>query len=1349
MIFVRGGITVDFRRADVPRGLQPQVPGENNSSRCTGMKIQNRNSNALRGMLSLAAGTLIAFLLLLAPLGTHAQSYSGSVRGTVTDPGGGAVPGATIILRNVGNNATVEATTSEDGVYSFGSVDVGVYEVTVKAASFKEFVAKNVEVHVSTPAEVNVKLTLGASNEIMTVEASDVQVQTTTADVGAVIEGTQIRELPLNGRNFMSLTQLQPGVSANNQFNSKDKGLQGGSDFSVNGNPSTNNLFLLDGVNNNDVGSNRTILIYPSVDSIAEFKMLTNSYGPEYGQASGAIISITTRSGENQFHGGLFYEGRNDALNANSFTSNLQDAAKSPLRRNDWGYFVGGPIKKDKLFFWFNEEWNRDNRAQLVTQCVPTAAERGGDFSADVTAALNSLNSFPTPLTDTSTPTIASVASSATTCNAPAPVAFTNSTPGTGNHFTATSNIPVGFQSPTNPFGIANPDAVGQLFAAYYPLPNQATVGTSDINFAQNQVRKAPWREENVRIDYNINKANRVTFRYTQDAWSIPAPNNGFGWGDDNFATYQGGWSQPSRSVLGRLTSQISNTLVNDFEFGYSHNAIIITPGGSDSTLSQQFDAALPPVWPASGKTAGGIPTVWGGLQNYGNFASIWAIVGYANHMNLFTYQDNLTKISGNHTWRFGGLYDNNTKVENQFGGADRSGLSLSNNPGWGQTISTGNALANVLLPGTGTPLPFTDPTCNAGSGATLAVGCPQQFRSISETNVNPVDHGHWHDIEFYVGDTWKIRPRLTLTYGLRWSLLREPYDDNNQFASFNLADYNPAGAPGDACNGVVVVPGTTFCQQAAATTGLPLSNGTPGVNRSLVNQNWHNIAPRVGIAWDVFGDGKTALRVGGGQFYQRERVSPQVGLSDTSPFAITAGNINRPLDSAPDLASSGASTSPSGGRSARGVTPNAWQWNLSVERELWRDTALQVGYVGNASIHQLSTYDINQVNQDNFVIGAFLPGGAATSQPFTTGPAGPVGGVCPPGGVFSAGGCTYVTPSINTLRPAGNFGAINFFSRDGHSSYHSLQVLFRTKFSKVSTLQAAYTWSHTIANIEEDAANGGASQGSFTDIQNLSLDRGNATINRPNIFVLNEVFFLPRLENKGLFVRETLGGWEFNTIFTAENGNSITVYQNGLGTAGALVDPTASPLNCSFNGNEFPCGVNALTGTGYGNNLRPNIVPGTSCNSATSGNQIFNPNAFTLIGYSIGAVGNEPLGYCEGPHYVNADMELSKNWKFKERFNLRFSMDFFNAFNHANFDPTFIQGTGANNGSGTFYNGGGVYCGSANAQGLFQPCGTSNNVISTYGTVNPGIGGANKGFGTASQTLPARELQYGLKLTF
>ena len=930
-----------------------------------------------------------------------------------------------------------------------------------------------------------------------------------------------------------------------------------------------------------------------------------------------------------------------------------------------------------------------------------------------------------------------------TTCNAPPPANFTQ---GVGGVWTATSNIPAASRAAGNPYAIANPDAVGQLLAAYYPAANQTpanygTLGGSDLNYAQNVPTRAPWREENVRVDYNLTKKNAITFRYTQDAWSIPAPNNAFGWGDDPFATYQGSWNQPSRSILGRLTSQISNTLINDFEFGYAHNAIIISAQGSETPgLSAQFDKAFQPIWPASGKTPGGIPTVWGGLQHYGNFASIWAIVGYNNDMSLYTYQDNVTKIQGTHAWKFGGVFSANHKNENQFGGGDRPTFGL-NDVGWGNIgIVTGNTLANVLLPGTGAN--------------------PQTIAGVGETNINPVDHGKWHDLEFYAGDTWKIKRNVTLTYGFRWSFLREPYDDDNRMASFSLAAYDPARPAADACNGVILVPGTNFCTAAAAASGLPLSAGTPGVNRALINNNNHNIAPRLGIAWDVFGTGKTALRFGGGQFYQRERVSPQVGLSNTAPFAIGA-NVTRSLDTAPSLA--GASTSPSGGRSPRGVAPNSWQWNISVEQQVAHNTSLQVGYVGNVGIHQTTTYDINQVPESGLGLGAFL-GASAKGASFTSGSAGPVGTTCPQGGTFNAGACKYTTPSINSLRPASNFaGIVNYFSRDGHSSYHALQVQFRSRLRNFSSVQAAYTWSHTIADFEQDAANGGGSQGSFTDVQNRRADRGNATINRPNIFVFNEVFFLPKLAHQNAFVRESVGGWELNTIFTAESGNSITVYQTGASAAGLnsilhiQLDPVASPLNCTDSaGNKFPCGISSLSGTGYTNTQRPNAAPGTSCNSGVSGNQIFNPNAFTLIGMQIGTIGSAPRGACHGPHYVNGDIGVYKNWKIKEKYGLRFSVDFFNAFNHSNFDATYIQGTGSNNGSGTWAAAGGaVYCGPSTTVMIsgvpwtqYEPCGTSNRVVSAYanGTTT---NGANPGFGSTIVTKPNRELQYGLKFTF
>ena len=277
------------------------------------MKVLTKKQNST-GAAWLATCALVCMCVLAMPLTMQAQQYSGTITGTVTDPQGAAVANTPVTATETGTNASYSTTTSDQGVYTFAQLPVGTYDVHVKAGSFKESIAKGVEVHTSTPTSANFKLEAGAVTETMVVEASAVEVQTSSAAVGEVVEGTQVRELPLRGENFMGLVTLSPGVSTANSFNGTDKGLGGGSDFSVNGNPYTNNLFLVDGVNNNDVGSQRTILVYPSVDAIAEFKMVRNSYGPEYGQASGAIISITTKGGENQFHGGFFYSGRNDKL---------------------------------------------------------------------------------------------------------------------------------------------------------------------------------------------------------------------------------------------------------------------------------------------------------------------------------------------------------------------------------------------------------------------------------------------------------------------------------------------------------------------------------------------------------------------------------------------------------------------------------------------------------------------------------------------------------------------------------------------------------------------------------------------------------------------------------------------------------------------------------------------------------------------------------------------------------------------------------------------------------------------------------------------------------------------------
>ncbi|KAK0038690.1 carboxypeptidase regulatory-like domain-containing protein [Biomphalaria pfeifferi] len=291
-----------------------------------------------------------------------AQKTSGQISGNVVDQSGATIPDATITATQIGTGLQRTATTSEDGNYSLTDLPIGVYKISVKKSGFKEAVVDNISVNVASTTRQDVSLQVGAVGEVVTITADVVQVETQTGTVGEVVTGEQVRELPLNGRSFVQLTQLQPGVSAQNNFDSKNKGLFAGVDFSVNGNSAQSNLFLTDGANNNDTGSNRTILLYPSIEAIAEFKSLRNSYGPEYGQAAGAIVSIVTRGGENQFHGSLFYFGRNDVLNSAEFFTNRSGLKKDPLRRNDFGFSLGGPILKDRLFFFYSQEWNKELR---------------------------------------------------------------------------------------------------------------------------------------------------------------------------------------------------------------------------------------------------------------------------------------------------------------------------------------------------------------------------------------------------------------------------------------------------------------------------------------------------------------------------------------------------------------------------------------------------------------------------------------------------------------------------------------------------------------------------------------------------------------------------------------------------------------------------------------------------------------------------------------------------------------------------------------------------------------------------------------------------------------------------
>ncbi len=1186
--------------------------------------------------------------MLVAPV--FGQQTSGSISGQISDSSGAAIPNATVTLINksLGINRTVMS--NGQGEYTFDDVQIGTYEVDVAAPNFRNYVETGVVVNVATATHTDAHLAAGGANETITVSADQIQVQTESGSLGNIVDGTQVKELPLNGRSFVELTQLGPGVSAANNFDSKNKGLQGGVDFSVNGNPTTNNLFLVDGANDNDVGSNRTILIYPSIESIAEFKMLTNSYGPEYGQASGAIISIATRSGTNAFHGSAFYEGRNDALAAYTYFArhNANQTPRQPLngkdklRRNDWGYSIGGPIKKDKLFFFFNEEWNHEIRGFTQSACVADAAERAGDFSTpagtlpDGQVVMN--------------------------CNEPQPT-FAATTPGYGG-----------------PHTLATIDPSGALLPQYYPLPNQTATSLGGNNWSESLPTFLKYRQENVRGDYNINKRNVLMGRYTQDHWSNPSYNGNQYWGDSPFPVINGSWAQPSKMIIGRVTSTISDSLVNDAEFAYSNNRINITPGGTDVGLEAQMATAFPTLYPSSLKHASeGTPQIWGGLGNYGSNQTIQEIAPWNNTLDIYTVRDDVSKVKGRHAIKVGLFLGFDGKNEDT-GTASSERLTFAtadyqvnaptatqpNNTG----VRTGNNLANVLIPGN----PFT----------------------LSETSTNVRAQLRWRDYEFYAGDTWKITPRVTLNYGVRYSLLRNAFQPNNQITNFVPSLYNPLLPASDACNGLIHAPGSNPCGAANTQFGTAYTAGGVGPNNSLQPENNHMVAPRVGVAWDIFGNGQSALRLGGGQFYQRERVS-RYTLVANAPFAVSVSNVPRALGApTPPAGSLAAAASPDGGYILSSTRPNSWQWNATVEQTLAKNTVLQLSYVGNRGIHLTSSYDVNAVQPANWLAASF-------------------------------------ESNYQSLRPFANDGGLQYWTHQGDSYYEALQSLFRTQV-KQFRFQAAYTWSHAVANILTDDSSGGSSDADFTVGTDPRLDRGNSATNRPNIFVANGTYFAPKLQGGNFIERGVLGGWEVTGITNADSGNSFTVYQNGVGENTALVS----------GGTPTPAGaLNSLFQTGVTSNQRPLITPGQTCTgNGVSGSQIINPNAFTLVGYVIGnySTATEPRGYCHGPKLINTDLSLDKNWQVRERINVKFRFDAFDLLNHANFRAD----------QGNFTVAANVNCGqsfSENVNGSvatrYNACSPTNNVISAF------TPGQNFGQSTGLVGNAERQFLYSLHIDF
>ena len=1117
-------------------------------------------------------------------------------------------------------------------------------------AGFKHTRQNNVELHVADTTNLVIKMEVGATSETVSVEATPLQVNTENGEVSNIMNGTQVRELPMNGRNFVQLTTLVPGASIGESFDSKNKGLFSGVDISFSGAPSVNNQWTVDGAGNNDIGSQRTILVYPSIDGIDEFKIQRNSYGPEYGGASGAQINIITKGGGSQYHGDVYYFGRNDVMNAKDFflgecTAGGVACKKNMLRRNDYGYTFGGPIKKDKVFFFWSQEWNHEIRGRVPHHCVPTAAERTGDFSNPA-------------------------------CG-PFPVDPETGLPFPGNI------IPASRLSPA-----------GQAYLATMPLPNLAIPSNGENWVAQVKI-PVNFREEHLRGDWNITKNTSLMIRYTQDAWAnFLHANEAAGlWGDSDYPALSDTWNQPGKSAVAKISTTISSSMVNDFQFSWSGNRINITRAGDTPALNDQLNAVMPRLFPFTDKLHGSdvpTPVCWCGEPS----GLLGIISPWQNRQDLFAWKDDFSKVSGNHTFKAGFLYSRNAKDEEvgdeggeYWGGGNANSAAIDYaGPGWtspnycgggwgaGCDIGTGNTYANYLLRG-------------------MTYG----YDEVQKDGFALV---RWRDYEFYGGDTWKVSRRVTLTYGARWSLLRAPYLDDNKLAGFLPSAFNPAFGS-DPCNGIVLA--------AGAPNDCPLLGSaiTPPYfeNHSLVKSNNHMITPRLGVAWDVFGTGKLSVRMGIGQFYSRDRLLGISMRSSNSPFGIGTGAV-RTLDgpmNAPMASFAGNDPGNQaicvttgcvfgaslGGSPHQGLDPNpnqanSWQWNLTVETAVLKNSKLEVGWVANRGIHLQNAYDANQIPVANRLQAAQL----AVTQNSTT-----------------------------FLRPYPfNSGAqITMWSHTGDNIYHSLQAMFSSKFQNNSMFQLAYTWSKNLG----DTTFGYVGTGTvFADNSNTRINRGPVDFDRRHVLSATLVYNVPELKNSNALMHQVLGGWETNTIVQYASGPALTIQgNNGLGEAsgtGTSGQFTGRPLRVY----SEPCHVSG------GDKL-----------------QWLNPKAFTWDGYKLGTFSNSGPGQCAGPPVGNMDFSINKNWHvpfighlLAEKARLQFRLEMFNVFNHPQFRF---------NGANLSYNVSGtqpVDALGANCFALPSSC-----VAIQGGTLSDPNFGKSRFLSQSGN----REIQYGLKLIF
>jgi Carboxypeptidase regulatory-like domain/TonB-dependent Receptor Plug Domain len=1089
-------------------------------------------------------------LLLCLPTVTLAQELAATLTGTVTDPSGAVVAGATVVVHNNETGADVRVvTTTDTGSFNITHIPAAHYTVTVKSSGFQSYVARDVTLNVAEKHTLDVQLKPGEQNTSVEVIAENTPIQTTTAEESGTVTGEQVRELALNNRNFEQLVVLQPGVS--NQLGDKvGFGLSNNTSISINGARTGANNWTVDGADINDSGSNGTLLNTPGIDAIQEFTLERSNYDASFGRSGGGQIVVATKSGTNQFHGGAYEFNRNNFYNANTFDNRAAIAAgtpasdaKTPIERyNDFGFTLGGPLfipklyhpQKNRTFFFWSEEWRKASTPGANTLSIPTAAELGGGFTS------------------------------------PIPIAPAGCVTASGGTFTI------------------SPTCYSQNASAYLSAFMSKFPGDGQGNLVESFSQLNNYRQDIIRADQEIGDRVHLYARFIQD--SVPQ-NFPFGlWGTANYPGVETTQlNAPGRNTIVNATINLSSRIVNEVEFVDSWGAI-------NSNLEKALANSTSFTSQLTNNTV--FPDPYGRAPNI-NFNSS-GNVGLGNtsapyfernkDKNLF---DNLSIQHGNHTIRTGFTSMWMVKTENGSGGAATFDFSSTNgNP----------EFANFLL---------------------------GQADDYTQQSKDTIPFLHYVNFEAYVQDDWKATRKLTLNLGVRYSYFPSPSDSNNTLVNFDPARFNPANAPAiDPATGKMapgnnaatyanglIFPTGTACTAAQAIGPLVTCSPFGSMVNPSSNKNW---GPRIGIAYDPFGNGKWAVRAGYGIFYDRTLNGIWEQNAFVDPPLVQTATINNNGSSSVNLfdnPNAGAAAGPPLGPSTLKVTgnptfkvPSYQDYNLSIQHELMRNTVLEVGYVGTKGDHLLGDININQPTV-----------AARLANPNT---------------------------DANALVPFPGYQAIVSRAPVFTSNYNSLQVSLNRRFNQGLTLGVAYTWSKLLTTNPQDRDLGVA------DAYNLKGSYGASTLNTPQILGLSYIYDLPFYRNQNNLVGRVLGGWEISGITSIQSGQSVTVTQG--------TDPFATAAN-NKSGLNLARGATAQ--------IRTDLI-GDPHGPKTS-TEFFNTAAFAP---AVGHFGDERPGSVLGPGFQLWDISLIKNIHFVERVSLQLRLEAFNAFNHGSPNGVFTS---------------------------------------------------------------------------